>query len=531
MSLTRRLALPAAVTALCAIAGSPAAAQSPQPVGLTPVGTGLQSPVHVTAPPGDDRRLMVVEQGGTVRVVRDGETLDTPFLTLSGDFLNGGERGLLSIAFAPDYQASGLLYAYYTDSEGDIRVDELKRAADSADRVDPGYRRPVIEVLHREAGNHNGGQVKFGPDGYLYLAPGDGGNGYDVPNRDARDLSSLLGKVLRIAPVSGGGYAVPADNPYFGPEAPAAEQRDEIWSYGLRNPFRFSFDRLTGDLFIGDVGQSKVEEVNYAPWMPGVGAGRGLNFGWDDCEGSFQAEPSPTGEVPCPLASDTRAVLEHLRPASGFCSITGGYVVRDPGLEDLYGRYLYGDLCYPSLRSFSPAAPAGDRAEAGLAVSSLVSLGEDACGRLYTVELGGTVSRIEDSTPSGCDLPGAGAGGSGLTGGVRPLAIRVSAARAQRALRRGGVLLRVRCDQTCGFRALGRLSLHRDGRPRRLRQRVRRLASGGSVRVKLRLSRNGRAAVRRALRRGRPVTARVIVRARGADRALHVSRLRVRLVR
>ena len=524
--LHRRIALPAAVTALCAISGTPAAAQS-QPA-LTPVGTDFQSPVHVTAPPGDQRRLMVVEQGGTVRVVRDGAKLATPFFTLSDDFLNGGERGLLSIAFAPDYAASGLLYAYYTDGEGDIRVDEMRRAADSADRVETGYRRLVIEVPHTEAGNHNGGQVKFGPDGHLYLATGDGGNGYDTPFRDARDLSSLLGKVLRIDPVPGGGYTVPADNPYVGTETPGPEQRDEIWSYGLRNPFRFSFDRLTGDLFIGDVGQNTVEEINFAPSTPG-GAGRGLNFGWDDCEGSFQAEPSPTGVAPCQLTGDTRAVIEQLRPASGFCSITGGYVVRDPGLEALHGRYLYGDLCYPSLRSFGASARAGDRAETALAVNSLVSLGEDACGRMHTVELGGRVSRIEDSTPTGCGPSGAGTGGPPAAG--RPLGISVAAGRAQQGLRRGGVLVRVRCDQACGIRALGRLSLRREGRPRRLRQAVRRLASAGSVRVKLRLTRNGRAAVRRALRRGRRVRAAVTVRARGADRVLRVRRLRVRLVR
>ena len=238
-------------------------------------------------------------------------------------------------------------------------MDELRRAADSSDRVDPGYRRPVIEVLHREARNHNGGQVKFGPDGLLYLAPGDGGNAYDQPDRDARSLSSLLGKVLRIAPLAGGGYAAPADNPYFGAEAPGPQKRDEIWSYGLRNPFRFSFDRLTGDLFIGDVGQRKVEEVNHAPRTLGAGAGRGLNFGWDDCEGSFQAEPAPTGSAPCALVGDTPAVVEQIRPASGFCSITGGYVVRDPGSRNCTAATCTATsairLCAPSARRRPPA--------------------------------------------------------------------------------------------------------------------------------------------------------------------------------
>jgi len=540
----RGLALPAAIAAACAAfaAPAPAAAQAPAPAGLTPVGTGFSSPVYVTAPPGDGRRLMVVEQGGAVQVVRDGRQLGTPFLTLTDGFLGGGERGLLSIAFAPDYETSRLLYAYYTDTEGDIRVDELRRAAGTRDQVEPGYRRPVIEISHREAANHNGGQLQFGPDGYLYLATGDGGNGYDEPVRDARDISSLLGKLLRIDPAPGGGYTAPADNPYAGAGVAGA---DEVWSYGLRNPFRFSFDRQTGDLLIGDVGQSKVEEIDHAPATAGAGAGRGLDFGWDECEGSFQAEPKPTGTAPCPLAGDTPPVLEKLRPDSGFCSITGGYVVRDPGLQELNGRYVYGDLCYSSLRSFTPGAPGDDRQEAALGVTRLVSFGEDACGRLYTVEIGGTVSRVEDSTPSGCPArvpePGAGfppPGGEPDRGFPPPggetdgaLVVRLAGARRQRALRRGGVLLRVRCSRACGFRALAKLSLRRDGRPRRLGQAVRRLPAPGSARVKLKLSHVSRRAVRRALKRGRRLTATVFVRARGGDGRLQSVRLAVRLVR
>ena len=539
-----RFALPAALAGALLAAASPAAAQAPSPQ-LTRIAGGYTLPVHVASPPGDGRRLMVVQQGGAVRVVRDAVPLAEPFLTLSGDFLSGGERGLLSIAFRPDYEQSRLLYAYYTDAEGDIRVDELRRAADSRDRVEPGYRRPVIEILHREAGNHNGGQLQYGRDGHLYIATGDGGGGYDEPIRDARDLGSLLGKILRIDPTPGGGYTVPSDNPYFGTESPGPQRRDEIWSYGLRNPFRFSFDRVTGDLLIGDVGQSKVEEIDYSAAVPGVGAGRGTNFGWDDCEGSFQAEPKPTGTTPCALDGDVLPIVEQLRPGSGFCSITGGYVVRDPSLEGLVGRYLYGDLCYGAIRSVTPTAPADDRREDSLPVSSLVSLGEDACARLHTVEYEpGRISRIEDSTPGTCDVrvpePGGDGGGSTPSYPVlrppllSPLRVTIGGATRQRLLRRGSLLVRVGCDRPCGLRVLARLSVRLRGRPLRLRQVIRRLRGEGTVMVRLRLpaKRSARAALRRALAPGgRRVTATVLARGRAADGSVRVARRVVSLLR
>ena len=504
--------------------GVPAASAA---VSREPVAAGFESPVHVTAPPGDGRRVMVVEQGGTVRVVRDGQVLAEPFLAIDSDLLSGGERGLLSIAFPPDYEASRYVYAYLTDAEGDIRVDQFRRAVGSRDRVEPGYRRPVIEVAHREAGNHNGGLAVFGPDGRLYLGTGDGGNGYDQPVRDARDTSSLLGKILRIEPLPGGGHAVPLDNPF-----------GAVWAYGLRNPFRFSFDRLTGDLAIGDVGQSTVEEIDWVPHVGGVGAGRGANFGWDDCEGSLRAEPAPTGTDPCPLSGDVRPTIEKLRARDGFCSITGGVVVRDPALEELVGRYLYGDLCRSPIRSavLGPTA-SGDREEPALAAANLVSFGEDACARVYTVEHGGRVSRVRDESPAACDLrvpeppqaPGPGFGSAPPS--QAPLSVRLGGSRRQRALRRGAVVVRVRCNQACGLRALGRLSLRRRARPLRLVQVVRRLAANRTATLRLRLARPAREAVRRALARRRRVTATVTVRARGADRRLRTARWVVRLVR
>ena len=513
----RRLALLAALAAACAAFGVPAAAQGP--AGLSPVATDFSSPVYVTSPPADGRRLMVVERGGSVRVVRDGAVLPEPFLRIDSDLLSGGERGLLSIAFPPDYEQTRLFYAYFTDGAGDIRVDQFRRAVASRDHAEEGYRRTVIDIEHRDASNHNGGTAVFGPDGFLYLGPGDGGGGYDDGD-DSRSTSSLLGKILRIAPLAGGGYAVPPGNP-FG---------NAVWSFGLRNPYRFSFDRRTGDLAIGDVGQSKSEEIDFMPSVSGVGAGRGADFGWDECEGTFDSKPSPTGSDPCTLAGDVPPAIEKVRPGSGFCSITGGVVARDPHLEDLRGRYVYGDFCRGPVRSavLGPTA-GGDREEPGLVVSQLVSFGEDACGRLYTVELGGRVSRIEDSTPGGCAarVPEPG-GGSPPPGDAT---VRIAGARRQPALRRGGVLVRVFCEQACGFRALGALSLRRDGRPRRLGQAVRRLTAGSSVRVKLKLSRINRRAVRRVLKRARRVTARVLIRTRGTDGRLQSSRLVVRLVR
>ena len=543
-SRTRTLLFAAGCICLLALGPATAAGQSPS---LTPVGGTFSAPVYATAPPGDGRRLMVVEQGGTVRVIRDGVTLADPFLTVGTDFTTGGERGLLGLAFSPDYEQSRLLYVYLTDSEGDIRVDELRRAADSRDRVEPAYRRPVIEVPHREAGNHNGGTVVFGPDGRLYIGTGDGGNGYDQPVRDARDRSSLLGKLLRIAPTPGGGYTIPVGNPFAGATDPG---RDEVWSYGLRNPFRCSFDRLTGDLFIGDVGQSTIEEVNHAPFTTG-GAGRGTNFGWDDCEGNLAAEPI-TGTAPCQLVGDQRPAIS-LAQAGGYCSVIGGVVVRDPSVAQLAGRYLYGDLCRARLRSYVPGAPETDREEPTLAVRQLAGIGEDACGRVHAVQLGGAVSRLDGGSPSDCALrvPEPGGGGAPSGGGppeiggttgnapsptVAPvtLRLRLGGPRRQRLTRRG-LLVRARCSEPCRLRALGAVSVRRGERqirlpvPTRLRQVHRHLRAGRPASLRLKVSGASRRAVRTALAGRRRVIAAVTVRVRDARGNLRKARRTIRL--
>ena len=340
----------------------------------------FDAPIYVTAPPADRRRVFVVERAGRVRIVRDGRTLARPFLDISSDVSTDGERGLLSIAFAPDYERSGKVYAYFNDRTGDVRIDELTRSGDP-NRVDPASRRQVIRVEHRQFSNHNGGTVQFGPDGLLYAAAGDGGGGGD-PFKAGQNLGTLLGKLIRIDPRASGGrpYRVPRDNPFVGRQG----ARSEIYAYGLRNPYRFSFDRRGGDLTIADNGQEETEEVDYAR----RGRGAGANYGWSVFEASrrFSGGSAP-GHV--------RPVIERSHD-SGVCSIIGGYVIRDRALGRAYGRYVYGDLCTGEIRSARLRTPraSGDRPLGVARVQGVVSFGEDGHGRVYVVSMGGQVYRL-----------------------------------------------------------------------------------------------------------------------------------------
>ena len=340
----------------------------------------FDDPVYVTSPPGDRSRQFVVEQDGRVMVVRDGHKLRTPFLDIRGQVTSGSEQGLLSVAFPPDYADSGLFYVYFTDNDQNQRIVEYKRA--SADRADPGSARVVLRMPDRES-NHNGGQLLFGPDGLMYVGTGDGGGGGDRHGArgNAQNLGSLLGKILRIDPRAGGGrpYQVPGSNPFVG----RAGARGEVYSYGLRNPWRFSFDRKTGDLSIGDVGQNAYEEIDFVR----RGAGRGANFGWRPFEGRSRY----TDGESAPGAIGPVIVRSH---ADGNCSITGGVVVRDRSLS-LRGRYLFGDFCRGRIESarLTPGR-ARDVRNTSLKVSSLSSFGEDAQGRVYVVSLEGPVYRI-----------------------------------------------------------------------------------------------------------------------------------------
>src|SRR5215204_346449 len=238
----------------------------------------FDQPTYLAAPRGDRRRF-VVQRGGRIVIMRGGRRLSTPFLDISDSVTTEGEGGLLSMAFAPDYGRSGRFYVYYTDTEGFIQIDEFTRSGDP-NRADPGSRRSVMRVPHFES-NHKGGQLQFGPDGLLYAGFGDGGGGGD-PNENAQNLGRILGKMIRIDPRAEGGYGIPASNPFRG----RAGARGEIYAYGLRNPYRFSFDRRRGSLVIGDVGQDEVEEVDFVPSPGGGRAPRGgYNFGWDVFEG------------------------------------------------------------------------------------------------------------------------------------------------------------------------------------------------------------------------------------------------------
>ncbi len=318
----------------------------------------------------------MVEKPGRIRLVRDGRVAEQPVLDISDEVSDSGEQGLLSIAFAPDFPASRLLYAYFTDSAQDQRVVEYALAEDGT-AVDPGSRRDVLR-MDDFASNHNGGLLVFGPDGNLYIGTGDGGIA-DDPERTGQDLGSLLGKLLRIDPRGEEPYGIPADNPFA--DTPGA--RPEVYSYGLRNPWRFSFDRETGDLYIGDVGQNSLEEIDYVS----KGAGAGANFGWSAFEGTerFNEDQEAPDHVEPVLTYD---------PSQG-CSVTGGYVVRDPELPALRGRYLYGDFCADQLRSFVPAkGQASDDRPLGLQVPSLSSFGEDHQGRIYATSLDGPVFRL-----------------------------------------------------------------------------------------------------------------------------------------
>jgi glucose/arabinose dehydrogenase len=344
-------------------------------------------PTYVDGAPGFPKLLFVVEQAGRVEVLRGGHRLSHPFLdirTLVG--YDGGERGLLSIAFPPDYRQSGRFYAYYTDTNGNIRVAEFHRR--SPTRAALGSLRTVIEIPHPVNANHNGGQLQFFGD-LLYLGTGDGGSGGDPPN-NAQNKDVLLGKLLRIdpRPSDGSPYTVPADNPFVG-----APGRDEIYSYGLRNPFRFSFDTTTASqprIAIADVGQNRFEELDYTT----VTAASGANFGWDALEGfaPYIDENSGTHNP----GGTTKPIMAYSHGRDGgSCSIIGGYVVGRDGPPSLRGRYVYTDYCSGVLRSLIPhLRRASDDRRLGLDVSLPTSFGEDDLGRIYVCSQEGPVYRL-----------------------------------------------------------------------------------------------------------------------------------------
>ena len=291
---------------------------------------------------------------------------------------SNSEQGLLSMAFAPDYQRSGRFYVAYTDFRNNVHVVQYRRSRQDPDRANLASARGVLTIDHHLYTNHNGGQLQFGPDGELYVGIGDGGSEGD-PMNNGQNTDVLLGKLLRIRPRPNGGYVIPRGNPF----ASSRHRRPEIWAYGLRNPWRFSFDRQTGALVVADVGGSLEEEVDFAP----RGKGAGANYGWSIFEGRLRDKSGNARDAVAPVL-----VTLH---SEGYCAIIGGYVVRDRSVPALYGRYLYTDLCKAQIDSvkLSPGHATGVRAT-GLSVSDMSSFGEDNQGRIYVVSLDGPVYRL-----------------------------------------------------------------------------------------------------------------------------------------
>jgi glucose/arabinose dehydrogenase len=345
------------------------------------VASGFDDPVDLQVPAGDRARLFVVEQRGRIRIVRNGALVTQPYLDIAARISSGGERGLLGLAFHPRYSENGRFFVNYTDLRGDTHISEF-RAPVNADQADPGSERELLFVRQPFA-NHNGGGLAFGQDGFLYIGLGDGGSGGD-PQGNGQSLSTALGKILRIDVNTGTPFGVPASNPFVstGGALPA------IWAYGLRNPWRFSIDPANGDLYIGDVGQNAVEEVDYAP------AGRGgLNFGWNIAEGTRCFRPS----AGCSFNGLTAPVAEYDHSAG--CSITGGVVYRGCRLPGYHGTYFYADFCSGLIRSFRiQNGQATDQrdwtAPLGRGLGSITSFGRDDDGEVYLVDHDGEIYKI-----------------------------------------------------------------------------------------------------------------------------------------
>ena len=335
--------------------------QGPLRLRLTPVASGLDAPVDVTSTPSEPDRLYVVEQAGRIRTIDGGELSPRPFLDITGDVQAGGEQGLLSVAFHPNYESNRLFYVDYTDLNGDTRVVEFQ----SRDDAGPARKRELLFVDQPYA-NHNGGQLAFGPDGRLYVGMGDGGGGGD-PEERAQNLSERLGKLLSLDV-----------------DAPGSDWRIE--GYGLRNPWRFSFDRQTGDLWIGDVGQGQWEEIDHTPRdSPGL-----ENYGWDVYEGSHLFEdkkPNSEGRLVMPVAEYSH---EH------GCSVTGGFVYRGDAIPAAQGRYFYGDYCSGNVWSLSLRGATAAVRRHPFHVPALSSFGEDANGELYLVSIEGKIFKLAE---------------------------------------------------------------------------------------------------------------------------------------
>jgi glucose/arabinose dehydrogenase len=381
------IAPPATATAT-ALATAPAATAVPTPlvavsISLSPIASGFTSAIGVSSAPGDSR-LFVIQQTGQVLIVSGGKKVGT-FLDISTRMSCCGERGLLGLAFHPNYAGNGRFFVRYTIPSGDVRLSEF-HVSSSPNKADPASEKVILTIPHPSYANHNGGRIEFGPDGYLYIGTGDGGSGGD-PNNHGQALNTLLGKLLRIDvdhAAAGLAYAIPDGNPFIG----QAGKRGEIWSYGLRNPYTFSFDRETHDLWIADVGQDAYEEVDLA--RAAGGGGRGVNYGWSVMEGNHCYKPATgcdaTGMAP-PLAE-----YAHGSGDSIGCAIIGGYVYRGTAHPQLYGRYFFGDYCSGRIWDVAAAGPVQQTPQelpgSGLQITGW---GQDVNGELYVTATNGVL--------------------------------------------------------------------------------------------------------------------------------------------
>lgn len=349
-------------------------------VRITQVLSGLSAPIGLVNAGDGSHRLFVVQKGGTVRVVSNDKLQAGNFLdvrSVSGGFSSDGERGLLGLAFHPSFEANRKLFAYFTNGGGDIVIAEFTANAGGTS-VSASTFDPLMTIEHSAANNHNGGQLLFGPDGYLYAFVGDGGGAGD-PEGDAQSLNSYLGKVLRIAPNLNGHYTIPAGNPYAG----GTPGLDEIWARGLRNPWRASFDRVTNRLFIADVGQYTWEEVNRQEANVG-----GLNYGWNCREGKH---PYPGGS--CASGPLTDPVVEYGHPG-GNCSVTGGYVYRGSVFEDFVGQYVFGDFCSGRLWTFTAGIGSPTLQYHRDTSAIITAFGETEKGEIYLADYPGRLYRV-----------------------------------------------------------------------------------------------------------------------------------------
>src|SRR6185503_8586375 len=353
----------------------------PLPPGLTLalnpfVTSGLTAPVFLTQPL-DDGRIFVVEQPGRIRLIKDGVLQTTPFLDITSRVLYGGERGLLSVAFHPQYATNHFFYVYFTtQTNGDIRIERFTATA-NPDVADPATTKLILTTAHSAQANHNGGLLSFGPDGMLYAGLGDGGGGGD-PFGNGQNFNALLGSLLRLDVDHGDPYLIPPDNPFVG----QPNRRGEIWAKGLRNPWRYAFDQPSGNLYIADVGQNAHEEVDVV-----AASAKGVNYGWNTMEGA-----SCYNAATCNQTGLQLPIIDYGH--NGPCSITGGYVYRGSAIPAIRGHYFYSDFCAGFLKSFLyENGVAVDQKDWGLTTPSVTSFGVDFGGELYLIS-GNTISKI-----------------------------------------------------------------------------------------------------------------------------------------